>query len=237
MARWHERTKPSSRRSFCQETFVPSPSAFPVLLTADRLHRERGGSVILDDVSVTVGPDARIGVVGPNGVGKTTLLRILAGLERADRGRVDIAPPEATVGYLTQEPDRDSTSTEIVDAYLRRRTGVTSAQAELVAAADTLASLDPGAEARYGDSLERWVALGAGNIDARIETVMRELGLPLRVLSVPTAALSGGQAARLSLATILLSRCDVFFSTSRPTILTSRDWSVSRCSYSPGRAG
>jgi ATPase subunit of ABC transporter with duplicated ATPase domains len=179
------------------------------LLTADRLHRERGSSVILDDVSLTVGPDARIGVVGPNGVGKSTLLRILAGLERADRGRIDIAPPEATVGYLAQEPDRDSTSTETVDDYLRRRTGVTSAQAELVAAADALASLDPRAEARYGDSLERWVALGAGDIDARIETVMRELGLPLRVLSVPTAALSGGQAARVSLAAILLSRYDV----------------------------
>jgi ATPase subunit of ABC transporter with duplicated ATPase domains len=65
-----------------------------------------GAHTILDQVSLTLGPQARIGVVGPNGVGKSTLLRILAGLEAPDAGTVSRAPAWLTAGYLTQERER-----------------------------------------------------------------------------------------------------------------------------------
>ena len=79
---------------------MPSSSSWPnAVLTARGVRRERGNHLVLADVSVTVGPDARIGVVGPNGVGKSTLLRILAGLERPDAGIVELAPSDATVGH------------------------------------------------------------------------------------------------------------------------------------------
>ena len=61
---------------------------------------------MLDRVSLTIVPTSRIGIVAPNGTGKTTLLRILAGLDRADSGTVERHPPTATVGYLPQEADR-----------------------------------------------------------------------------------------------------------------------------------
>ncbi|MGH9104131.1 MAG: ATP-binding cassette domain-containing protein, partial [Acidimicrobiales bacterium] len=108
---------------------MPVPQSTMAVLTARDLRRERAGQVVLADVSVTVGPDSRIGVIGPNGVGKTTLLRILAGLDRPDGGVVELAPTRATVGYLAQEPDRDPAET--VASYLRRRTGVALAEAEL----------------------------------------------------------------------------------------------------------
>src|SRR6478609_9058677 len=62
-------------------------------------------------VFVTVGPRARLGAVGPNGVGKTTLLRLLARLDRPDRGSVTRTPPNARVGYLPQEPERSAHET------------------------------------------------------------------------------------------------------------------------------
>jgi ATPase subunit of ABC transporter with duplicated ATPase domains len=61
---------------------------------------------ILDGVDLSVGPGQRVGLVGPNGVGKSTLLRVLAGQLAADKGSVTLAPAAAVVGYLPQEPER-----------------------------------------------------------------------------------------------------------------------------------
>ena len=69
-----------------------------------------GADEVFSGVSLTVGAGSRIGVVGPNGVGKTTLLRLLAGLEEPDRGRVRLNPPGISVGYLPQERDLENRS-------------------------------------------------------------------------------------------------------------------------------
>jgi ATPase subunit of ABC transporter with duplicated ATPase domains len=64
-----------------------------------------GADEVFSGVSLTVGAGSRIGVVGPNGVGKTTLLRLLAGLEEPERGRIRLSPPGLSVAYLPQEFD------------------------------------------------------------------------------------------------------------------------------------
>ena len=63
----------------------------------------RGPVLVLDAIDLTVAEGDKIGLVGPNGVGKSTLLLVLAGRLQQDRGRVDLTPPTATVGYLAQE--------------------------------------------------------------------------------------------------------------------------------------
>jgi ATPase subunit of ABC transporter with duplicated ATPase domains len=174
-------------------------------LIARDLHKAHGAATILAGVSVTVAPGDVLGVVGPNGAGKSTLLRLLAGLDRPDRGAVQLTAGAA--GYLPQEPDR--APGERVHDYLARRTGVAAADARVQAAAHELAEDASGAADRYADAFEAWLALGGADLEQRAETVLRDLGLEPALLDLETAALSGGQAARASLAAILLSRFDV----------------------------
>jgi ATPase subunit of ABC transporter with duplicated ATPase domains len=181
------------------------PAAAP--LRARDLTVTRGPLTVLDAVDLVVAAGRRVGVVGPNGVGKSTLLQALAGLVPLERGRVERTPPTATVGYLPQEPSR---SDESVNELLARRTGVTAATAELEAATTDLANGTTGGDDRYALALERWLALGGADLEARIGQVWADLGLGDHLLDQPTASLSGGEAARAGLAALLLARFDVF---------------------------
>jgi ATPase subunit of ABC transporter with duplicated ATPase domains len=168
----------------------------------------RGPTLVLSGVSLTVAPGSRTGVVGPNGAGKSTLLETLAGRLSPDSGSVRLAPSTASVGLLPQEPDRRPGET--LTGFLLRRTGVAAAQAALDASTQALASGAPGADDAYSTALEHWLDLGGADLDARAEQVCADLGLPLDLLDAETVTLSGGQAARASLASVLLSRYDVF---------------------------
>jgi ATPase subunit of ABC transporter with duplicated ATPase domains len=162
--------------------------------------------VVLDHVQLTVTPGTKMGVLGPNGVGKSTLFGVLSGRVVPESGTVTCTPP-GTVGELRQETERRES--ESVLTYLARRTGVQAANLELDAATSALA-LDPAAtQVRYADALDAWLALGVTDFDARAAEVLDELGLSARARTNDMTALSGGQAARVSLAAILLSRFDV----------------------------
>ena len=177
-------------------------------LVAAGLTVVRGPALVLSGVSFTVSPGSRIGVVGPNGVGKSTLLACLAGQLVPDEGSVALAPRSATVGLLPQEPDRRPG--ERLAAFLARRTGVAAAEQVMDAAAEALATGEPGADDAYSAALERWLDLGGADLEQRAEQVCADLGLPPSLLDAETVTLSGGQAARASLASVLLSRFDIF---------------------------
>ncbi|GGO11404.1 ABC-F family ATP-binding cassette domain-containing protein [Micromonospora parathelypteridis] len=166
-----------------------------------------GDRPLFAGLDLVVAPGDVVGLVGPNGAGKSTLLRTLAGLLPVEAGTVRLSPPTASVGHLPQEPERRPGET--VRDFLARRTGVTAAQAALDAATEALTAGAPGADDAYGDALERWLALGGADLDERAEQVSADLGLAVD-LDHPTTGLSGGQAARAGLASLLLSRYDVF---------------------------
>ncbi len=189
----------------------------PASLVAHDLAVTIGRVTVLDGVSLTITPGHRYGLIGPNGVGKSTLLRVLAGVLRPDRGAVVRQPPRATVGLLDQEPERRDGET--VGAFLARRTGVADATAELEAATIALASTASASDVRgeserviaerYDAALHRWLTLGAAEHEARAEEVLASLGLAPTIVDQPMTTLSGGQAAKASLASLLLAGHDV----------------------------
>jgi ATPase subunit of ABC transporter with duplicated ATPase domains len=166
-----------------------------------------GGQVVLDGASLAVGPRARIGLVGPNGVGKSTVLRLLAGEEVPDGGAVVLDPPDLTVAHMPQE--HDARPGETLLERLARRTGIAAAERELEAAAATLADGDDGGAAgRYDRALSRFLALGGGDLESRAAKLCNSLRLGVD-LGRPLDGLSGGEAGRASLAAALLARADL----------------------------
>ncbi|GIJ51925.1 ABC transporter ATP-binding protein [Virgisporangium aliadipatigenens] len=176
-------------------------------LIARDLSAGHGEKVLFSGLDLVVAPGDVIGLVGVNGAGKSTLLRALAGVLPTEHGTVQRTPPHATVGYLPQEPERRPGET--VAHFLERRTGVADAQRALDKSTAALTEGRPGADDEYAVALERWLALGGADLPERAAQVAADLGLTVD-LDHPMTALSGGQAARAGLASLLLSRYDVF---------------------------
>jgi ATPase subunit of ABC transporter with duplicated ATPase domains len=177
-------------------------------LVARDLAAAHGARVLFSGLDLVVAPGDVIGLVGVNGAGKSTLLRLLAGLAAPDQGSIAVTPPTATIGHLPQETAR--VPGETVRGFLGRRTGVTAAAATLETATTALSDGVPGADDAYAVALERWLDLGGADLEERTGEVAADLGFPADLLDAEMASLSGGQAARANLASLLLARFDVF---------------------------
>jgi ATP-binding cassette subfamily F protein 3 len=181
-------------------------------LAARGLTKSFGGRAILRGADLDVAAGARIGVLGPNGGGKSTLLRILAGLEAADAGEVT-ARRGLVLAHLPQivtGDERDAAAT-----VRAARPELAELEAELHAAEARLA--DPAlaadlaaltkALARHERALERWTAAGGDRAEGEALGHLRALGIT--DLDVPTRQLSGGQRKLVALAACLARRPDV----------------------------
>jgi ATPase subunit of ABC transporter with duplicated ATPase domains len=175
-----------------------------MMLAATGVSKSYGAQVVLSDVDFVVAAHARIGLVGPNGAGKSTLLRLLAGVDAPDRGVIRRTAKPA-VGFLPQE--RDPLPEETLRAYLARRVGIAGPERRMDELAARLAD-EPEQAHAYSEALEAFLARGGGDLEVRAQHVLAELGLDVE-LDRPLTALSGGEAARAALASILLSRFDI----------------------------
>ena len=179
------------------------------MLALNGVSKAFGDDVILEGVSFIINPGDRVGLVGPNGCGKTTLLRIIVGEEQADRGSVTVSPLGASLGYLAQALEFEPGAT--VEAVMRQATAELHAAEQQV---ETLAREMATAEgdelqrvmAAYAEALTRFEAAGGYGGAHEIEAVLAGLGLEGLDLSGPVDILSGGQKTRLGLARLLLAR-------------------------------
>ncbi|TYD00366.1 ABC-F family ATP-binding cassette domain-containing protein [Arthrobacter echini] len=161
---------------------------------------------LFSKLDLTVAPGDVVGVVGANGVGKTTLLRLLAGADQPVAGTVSTTPPDAFVGWLPQEHERRPGET--VAAYIGRRTGTTAATTAMEEAAEALGDGGKHADNAYSAALEHWMISGAVDLEDRMPAVLADVAGGIDP-STPTITLSGGQLARVALAALLLSRFDI----------------------------
>ena len=170
------------------------------MLTAHHLYKTYGIQPILQDISFSIGHDERVGLIGPNGCGKTTLMRILAGVERPDSGTVVATRSNLRVGYLAQgmEFDADQTIRSSLSVYPVSEAAL---EAEITSLASALASNpnDTRIQTKYDTALRQ---LSITNDE--LPTILGPLGLADMPLDTPVRHLSGGQKTRLMLARVLL---------------------------------
>jgi ATP-binding cassette subfamily F protein 3 len=182
------------------------------LLQARGVAKSFGSRQILNGLDLDIEPGARLGMIGPNGGGKSTLLRILAGEETQDRGELT-RRRGLVVAFLPQQLEGDERP---APATLRAaRPDLDELEAELAAIENQIAAAAVDLERlsrllrRQEDVLERWTAAGGPGFEGRARALLGEVGLDADDLDKPTRVLSGGQRKLVGLAACLLREPDV----------------------------
>jgi ATP-binding cassette subfamily F protein uup len=169
----------------------------PALLSANEIRLSYGYQKLLDGVTLAVAAGEKIGMVGRNGCGKTSLLKILSGVQAADSGEIALRR-SLRIGYLPQEFE--------LDPALSVQENIAAGAADIVEAVRRYESGD-GSEAELSDLLHLIDHADGWNLDARIKATATALDAP--ALDAPTAPLSGGEKRRVALCRALACQPDL----------------------------
>ena len=178
------------------------------LVTINNITKRYDPDIILDDISVAIAPEDRIGLIGRNGCGKTTLLKIIGGILTDFKGDVVLAKGKR-IGYLSQEPEleRDCTLRQEMLKVFEERLALEDKM--LMLAEEMEAQETPHLLQQYARIHEQHERLGGYDYEHRINRVLGGLGFSEQDFNLPVRVLSGGQKSRATLAKLLLEEPDL----------------------------
>ena len=206
----------TSRKTFCRDNETQSKDSKykKEMISIDGLTVEFGVKPLFKDVSFVVNERDRIALVGKNGAGKSTMLKILCGLQKPSSGTVSI-PNDTTVGYLPQVM-KLSDDTTVKEETRKAFSDTTKIEARLKQMEQEMAERTDYESESYADLVERftteherYMMMGGENYEAEIERTLTGLGFTREDFGRPTREFSGGWRMRIELAKILLRRPDV----------------------------
>ena len=178
------------------------------MISVQNLELRAGARLLMEDVTFRVDNGDKIGLVGRNGAGKTTMTKVLAGLALPAEGTVTRS---GSIGYLPQDPKVDDMTQLARDRILSAR-GLDGVAKKMRQAQEDMASEDESIRTkgmRRYDRLEaEFIAGGGYAAESEAAVITSNLDLPERVLAQPLETLSGGQRRRVELARILFSAAD-----------------------------
>ncbi|MDE6286499.1 MAG: ATP-binding cassette domain-containing protein, partial [Muribaculaceae bacterium] len=184
------------------------------MISINNLSVEFSAKSLFDNISYVINPRDKIALVGKNGAGKSTMLKIIAGLQRPTSGTVAV-PQDVTVGYLPQQMVLEDTLT-VKEEVRKAFSHIDDMQARLDAMNQQLAERTDYDSPSYNELIERMTALteelamsGSDNCEAEMEKTLIGLGFLRTDFDRPTSEFSGGWRMRIELAKLLLRRPDV----------------------------
>ena len=185
------------------------------MISIDNLTVSFGGWTLFDGISFLVNPKERIGLVGRNGAGKTTILKLIAGLQQPTSGAVT-KNADCTIGYLPQQMQVADTTTLIAETakafeeVLALEAEIERLTAEIAVRTDYESEEYEKLLHRLNDANDRYHILGGDTRDADIEKTLLGLGFRREEFEKPTCEFSGGWRMRIELAKLLLRRPSIF---------------------------
>lgn len=185
------------------------------MISIDNLTVSYGGWTLFDQISFLINPKDRIGLVGKNGAGKTTILKLIVGLQQPTSGAVT-RNGDCSIGYLPQQMQVADTTTLLAETA-KAFEEVLAIEAEIATLTEEIAArTDYESEAyekllhRLNDANDRYHILGGDTRDADIEKTLLGLGFRREEFDKPTSTFSGGWRMRIELAKLLLRRPSIF---------------------------
>ena len=187
---------------------------FKKVISVESLQVEFGATPLFEDVTYVINKKDRIALVGKNGAGKSTMLKILAGLQLPTGGRVSV-PKDTTIGYLPQVMILSNTHTVMEEAekafehIAEMQENIEKMNRELAERTDYESESYQKLIERFSHENERFLMMGGSNYKAEIERTLMGLGFQRTDFDRPTSEFSGGWRMRIELAKLLLQRPDV----------------------------
>ena len=177
------------------------------LLTVENLAKSYGERILFEQVSLSINSGDKIGLIGVNGTGKTTFLRVLTGREPADAGKISLSSG-VRLEYLSQNPDFAEQAT-VLDQIFQGNSPAMQAIREYEQALEhlQLRPADPALQARLIRCSQQMDATHAWQLESEAKTILTKLGIV--DFSVPVSELSGGQRKRVALAAALIQPADL----------------------------